>query len=273
MQGVKRKVERMIGGDDDEPVAEKKRVKISAKEVVNKIRKQISTSAPAVAVPDPKVAQANKDQRAKRAAERLAREQAEREAAEADDEDADAGAGAEEEMPRKTERRRSMSTTIQVSDLPRTTSKASASPAKRMSSVKKRVADTLKAAVSSTPAPRTTSQTPLLKSSSSSSASADPKSMRQSRLSFGPASFGFNVSPKKGAVANGDDAEEDDEDASSGPTIPKRKSSLKADTSKQRPSTAKSLVKGVSKVAAAAKVGVQGDKAIRKTIRAVSGAE
>jgi hypothetical protein len=274
IQGMKRKIERVIGGEDDGATNEKKRVKFGAKEVTNRLKKTVTSSsaAPAVAMPDPKVAQANKDQRAKRAAERLAREQAEREADEADDE-----VVVEDLKPKRGERRRSTSVSLHVSDIPRSTSKKSASPAKRMSSVKKRVAgmaDTAKAIMSSTPAaaPRTISQTPLLKPSGSSSTSAGPKSMRQSRLSFGPTNFGFNVSPKKRAITNGED-EDAGEDASAGPVIPKRKSSLKADTSRARPTTAQSIARGVSKAAAAAKVGFQGDKAIRKTIRAVSGAE
>jgi hypothetical protein len=134
-----------------------------------------------------------------------------------------------------------------------------------MSSIKKRVEDGVKSIMSATTeSPRITSQTPLLKSSSS-SGSAQVKEKRQSRIGFGPAGFGFHVSPKKVVVA------EEEEDASSGPVIPKRGSSLKA-TSNARPSTAKSVLKGVSKVASAAKIGVQGDRAIRKTIRAVSGA-
>ena len=270
IQGVKRKVEQMIHGDDEEPAVEKKRVKIGPKEVVNKIRKQIGSGsgAPAVAKPDPNIAKANKDKRAQRAAERLAREQAERE------EEAEAEAGAEvdsevEAAPSKSQKRRSVSTTIQVFDLPRSNSRKSASPAKRMSSMKKRVEDAVKSAVSGTPAAsaRTTSQTPLLKPSTSSATSTDTKSMRQSRLSFGPVGFSYNVSPKKSSAE-----EDEDADASSGPAIPKRKSSLKASTSTARPSTAKSIVKGASKIAKAATVGVQGEKGIRKTVRAVSGA-
>ena len=91
--------------------------------------------------------------------------------------------------------------------------------------------------------------------------------MRQSKLSFGPVGFGFNVSPKKAATSS-----DDDEDASNAPVIPKRKSSLKANTS-GKSSTAKSIVKGASKVAAVAKAGMQGEKGVRKTVRAVSGAE
>lgn len=271
----------MIGGDhEDEPKVQKKRVKIDPKEMVNKFKKQIgSSSVDAVAKPDPKVAQANKDKRAQRAAERIAREQAERDAEDESKDDVEVEVMEVDEpeaKPKKAVRKRSssFSAVLAVSDIPRSNSRKSASPAKRMNSIKQRAVDTVKtvvAAASSTPAPRTTSATPLLKSSSSASASAPPKSMKQSRLSFGTGSFGFNVSPKKKPAAD-----EDGEDAEAGPAIPKRGSSLKKAASgsdKARSGGAKSVLKGVSKVAAAAKVGAGGDKAIRKTIRTVSGAE
>jgi hypothetical protein len=283
----------MVGGDDSEnrPAKAEKRVRIGPQEIINKMKKQISSTAAAAVAPlDSRAAQLLKDQRAKRAAERAAREEAERLAKETDWEDANPEEPAKE---KRTARRRSMSTTISVSDLPRasprkarhstglTSSKRkSAPPAKMVSSLKNRLQGTVKAALSSaTPTPRMSSQTALLKPAASSS-STDPKSMRQSRISFGGRGIGFNVSPKRrSAPEDEEDRAKASEDAGKGPKIPKRGSSLKAGASNNnknnnaRPSTAKSLAKGVSKAAAAAKLGVQGDKAIRKTIRAVSGAE
>lgn len=274
---MKRKVNQMVGGEDDSKSAKpKKRVKIGPKEILNKVRKQISNAtAPAVAPVDPSAAQLLKDQRAKRAAERAAKEEAERVTKKENVSDV-------EGTPRKTQRRRSMSTTLAVSDLPRTSSKASrkstgmipskrasASPAKKMSALKNRVQGSpMKGGR------RTSSQTPLLKQSAAAPPSAEPKTMKQSRLSFGFGGIGFNVSPKKQSTSE-DDANENDEalDLTHGLQVPKRSSSLKVGSSIARPSTAKSLAKSVTKVAATAKLGVKGDKAVRKTIRAVSGAD
>lgn len=273
IQGVKRKVEQMINRDDeeDEPVIEKKRVKI-ANEVMSKVRRQLGSGREPRGTVE--AIRHNEKRRQKRAAEKLARQQAKHEAAgEVEDEgraedDAEGGAEAEEAKPDKSETRFT-STTLAVSDLPRSNSRRSASPAKRMSSIKKRVEDGVKSVMSATTAPpRTTSQTPLLKPSTSFGYGRS-KEKRQSRIGFGPAGFSFHMSPQKVVAAK--DEDEAEEEASGGPVIPKRGSSLKA-TSNARPSTAKSVLKGVSKVASAARVGVQGDRAIRKTIRAVSGA-
>jgi hypothetical protein len=286
-RGAKRKVEQVLGGDhgQDEPAAPKKRVKYDHKTFVNNMKKQFSRSvAPAVAPPNLNTTQLHKDQRAKRAAERAAREEAESLAKEKE-EDAEDEADVEEPIKaKKSESRSSMSTSIAISDLPRpyrkksrksalptSPKRTSMSPAKIVSSLKGRVKIT-KSVVSSTPrVRRVTSQTSLLKSSGSASSSAEPKSMRQSRISFGLGGIGFNVSPKMRRAPEDNEDADLSESKAKGPKIPKRESSLKAYTTNARPSTAKSLARNVSKVAATAKLGVQGDKAIQETIRTVSG--
>jgi histone-lysine N-methyltransferase ASH1L len=278
MRGAKRKLQDLFARDEDSedgPSTPKKRSRTGPKDLVSKLSRQISSAmADAVAAPDPGAAQLNKDLRAKRAAERAAREEFERIAKEKENSPA-----VEKPVKAKKKERRT-STTISVSDLPRPSPRkarrsvlsvsprrSSVSPAKKVASMKNRVTNTLKAAVSLTPAPRSNSQTSLLKSSSSTSV-VGQKSARQSRLSFGPTGFGLKMSPKRH-----DEIADASGSISKAPAIPKRNSSLKAGTTNARPNTAKSLAKGASKVVATVKLGMQGDSAIRKTIRAVSGTE